>query len=292
MKFEAAATAPGWANCSQNGTDPSAKSIQTGFFPGSEQASAVAALGAPGRAEAVRPTTAASRTSRETLFTRGTLTSRKSGGATVAGPPLYVSRLRLGLVQRRVDREDRLGFSLFLRRVLLAVVGSAAEVEPKAGEARAVAAVAANLLQRREQGLALVRLGRHLLGGADVDLPVTLETGRGRDQLADDHVLLQAEQAVDLPLDRGVGEHLRRLLEGRCREERLGRERRFRDPEDQRFEGRLLLLLLLDAGVLAVEHDLVDELAGQQVGVTGALDAHLLEHLADDQLDVLVVDVD
>src|SRR3954451_15893015 len=90
MKFDAAATAPGLANCSQKGTEPSAKSIQTGFFAGSEQASPVAALGAAGRAEAVRPATAASRTSSETLFTRRTLSSRKVGGATDAAPPLYV----------------------------------------------------------------------------------------------------------------------------------------------------------------------------------------------------------
>ena len=70
---------------------------------------------------------------------------------------------------------------------------------------------------------------------------VPLEAGRRRDQLADDHVLLEAEQAVDLALDRRVGQHLRRLLEGGRREERLGRERRLRDPEDQRLEGRLLL---------------------------------------------------
>ena len=31
---------------------------------------------------------------------------------------------------------------------------------------------------------------------------------------------------------------------------------------------------------------------GQQLGLAGALDAHLLQHLADDQLDVLVVDLD
>ena len=44
--------------------------------------------------------------------------------------------------------------------------------------------------------------------------------------------------------------------------------------------------------VLALEHDPVDELARQQLGLAGALDAHLLQHLADDQLDVLVVDLD
>src|SRR4051794_20672755 len=97
MKFEAASTAPGLANCSQNGTEPSAKSIQTGFFAGSEQASAVAASGVAGRADAERPATAASRTSSESLFTRRTLSSRKAGGATAAAPPLYVL---LALVER------------------------------------------------------------------------------------------------------------------------------------------------------------------------------------------------
>ena len=47
----------------------------------------------------------------------------------------------------------------------------------------------------------------------------------------------------------------------------------------------------LTRSVLLLEHDLVDELAGQELGVARVLDAHLLQHLADDQLDVLVVDV-
>src|SRR5438067_2904402 len=68
MKFEAAATAPGFANSSQNGTEPSAKSIQTGFLVGSEQGSPVAAPGAAGRADAVRPATASSDSRKAALF--------------------------------------------------------------------------------------------------------------------------------------------------------------------------------------------------------------------------------
>ena len=45
---------------------------------------------------------------------------------------------------------------------------------------------------------------------------------------------------------------------------------------------------LVDPGVLVT----VDELARQQVGVALLVDPHLLHHLAHDQLDVLVVDVD
>src|SRR5581483_4556827 len=112
------------------------------------------------------------------------------------------------------------------------------------------------------------------------------------DQLPDDHVLLQPEQAIDLALDRGIRKHLRRLLERRCRQERLGRERRLRDAEDQRLVGRDLALLLLHARVLALEDDAIDHLPRQALGVARVLDPHLLQHLADDQLDVLVVDVD
>ena len=123
--------------------------------------------------------------------------------------------------------------------------------------------------------------------------PVLLQTGRGRDQLADDHVLLQAEQPVDLALDRRVGQHLRRLLEGGGREERLGRERGLRDPEDQRLERRLLASSPSCTRAFSRSSTtLSTSWPGRSVGVAGALDAHLLQHLPDDQLDVLVVDVD
>src|SRR3954451_20361181 len=66
--------------------------------------------------------------------------------------------------------------------------------------------------------------GAGLLGRLDRDVPVAADARTRRDQLADDHVLLEAEQAVALALDRGVGENLRRLLEGGRRQPRLGRE--------------------------------------------------------------------
>ena len=70
------------------------------------------------------------------------------------------------------------------------------------------------------------------LGRLDLDPPVALEPRGGRDQLADDHVLLEAVEAVDLALERRVGEHLRRLLEGGRREERVGVQRGLGDAED------------------------------------------------------------
>ena len=53
-----------------------------------------------------------------------------------------------------------------------------------------------------------------------------------------------------------------------------------------------LVLGLLELGVHLGELVTVDELAGQVGRVALLLDAHLLHHLADDDLDVLVVDVD
>src|SRR4029078_7423910 len=82
----------------------------------------------------------------------------------------------------------------------------------------------------------------------DLNATVVLQARRGGDELADDDVLLQAEQPVDLALDRRVRQHLRRLLEGSGREERLRGERGLRDAEDERLEPGLLLFWHLDGG--------------------------------------------
>jgi hypothetical protein len=81
------------------------------------------------------------------------------------------------------------------------------------------------VLLRRSSTAGKARLG---IGAAWLTGPLILlaensaDDQRGRDQLADDHVLLQAEQAVDLALERRVGEHLGGLLEGGRRQERVG----------------------------------------------------------------------
>src|SRR5437667_13283 len=75
-----------------------------------------------------------------------------------------------------------------------------------------------------------------------------------RDQAAHDHVLLETAQVVDATVDRRLGQHLGGLLERRRRDERLGRQRRLRDAEQERVAlGRLaagddhaLVLLLED----------------------------------------------
>src|SRR5215467_11700417 len=68
----------------------------------------------------------------------------------------------------------------------------------------------------------------------DAYLPVVLEPGAGRNQAAHRDVLLEAAQVIDLAGDGRLGEDTRRLLERRRRDERVGRERRLRDAEEQR----------------------------------------------------------
>src|SRR3954447_12302910 len=129
------------------------------------------------------------------------------------------------------------------------------------------------------------------LGRLDLDRAVALEASGRRDQLPDDYVLLQAREAVDLALERRVGEHLGGLLEGGRRQERVRRQRRLRDAEDDLL-GLGALLALRDHGVVDLPVLVaIDELPGQEVRVALLVDPDLLEHLADDQLDVLVVDV-
>src|SRR4051794_31513059 len=70
------------------------------------------------------------------------------------------------------------------------------------------------------------------LGRLDLEAPVATETRGRRDQLPDDHVLLEAEQTVGLALERRVREHLGGLLERRRRQERIRGERGLGDAED------------------------------------------------------------
>src|SRR4051794_2273339 len=179
--------------------------------------------------------------------------------------------------------------------------GEAAEgarAVPAAAEAEALdlARVAEPELCRElrfvEQADLLRRGAPDRLGGLDLEPPVAPQARGRRDQLPDDHVLLEAQQPVGLALERRVGEHLGRLLEGGRRQEGVGRERGLGDAENDLLGLGLLVLGLLEAGVDLDHLVAVDELAGQVVGVALLVHPDLLHHLPHDDLDVLVVDVD
>ena len=71
----------------------------------------------------------------------------------------------------------------------------------------------------------------------------------GRDEPADDDVLLEAFQRVDLAVDGGVGQHARRLLERGRRDERAGLQRGLGDAEQNRRAGRRPLARLLERAI-------------------------------------------
>src|SRR5690554_1093804 len=120
--------------------------------------------------------------------------------------------------------------------------------------------------------------------------PVHARTGPGGDETADDHVLLQADQRVLLTLDSSLGKHAGRFLERSRRDERTSLQAGLGDPEQHRSADRRLLVPA-QLGVDLVHLVAVELFAREQGGVAAVGDLDLLQHLANDHLDVLVVDL-
>src|SRR5713226_1455803 len=144
--------------------------------------------------------------------------------------------------------------------------------------------------RRRQREHAVERLHGLTAGRQHLDPRVVREPGARRDQAADDHVLLQPAEVVGLAGNRGLRQYAGGLLERGCRNEAVRRERRLRDAEEHGLGGRGTLALRQHAAVLLLEHELVDQFADDELGVADLLDADPPQHLADDDLDVLVVD--
>ena len=94
------------------------------------------------------------------------------------------------------------------------------------------------------------------------------------------------------PGDGRLGEHAGGLLERGRRDERLGRQRRLGDAQQDRGEAGRLAAQLLDAVVLLLDPVARHLLVEQELGVAGVGDLHEPAHLPHDDLDVLVVDGD
>src|SRR6266545_6351164 len=116
-------------------------------------------------------------------------------------------------------------------------------------------------LTRAEAVVVVLVVARHrerrsacLLGGVHLDVAVPRNAGTCRDELADDHVLLEPDERVTARRDRGVGEHPGRLLERCRRQPRLGGQRRLGDAHDLRAALGGTLALLHHAAVGVTEH--------------------------------------
>src|SRR5262245_44101833 len=143
-------------------------------------------------------------------------------------------------------------------------------------------------------GCLLLALGKNELVALERDFAqlVHHRAGAGRDQTADDDVLLETVERVGLAADRSFGEYTCCLLERSGRDERTRLQGRLGDAEQHRVPDRRLLAFGHRPSIDLVHFDLVDLFALDQVGLAGVFDLHLLQHLANDHLDVLVVDAD
>jgi hypothetical protein len=89
----------------------------------------------------------------------------------------------------------------------------------------------------------MLRAERGVAAGGRDPHPVHARAGTRRDEAADDDILLEAVERVDLALHRSLGEHPGRLLEGGGRDEAAGLQRRLGDAEQHRLAFGLALLL-------------------------------------------------
>ena len=96
---------------------------------------------------------------------------------------------------------------------------------------------------------------------------------------------------IDFALNSRFGQHSGRLLEGCGRNKAVGAQTGAGYAQQDRLAGRRIAALGDDLVVFLVEADLIDLLTLEEVGVAGVDDADLLQHLLDDDLDMLVVDL-
>ena len=120
---------------------------------------------------------------------------------------------------------------------------------------------------------------------------VVSHAGTGRDQTTDDDVLLQATELIALAHDRRFGQHPGGFLEGRRRDERVGRQRGLGDAQ-QHVDIGCRQLAFATQPVVGVEKFRAFDLLAQDVAAVARVgDLHAAQHLANDHLDVLVVDL-
>ena len=101
----------------------------------------------------------------------------------------------------------------------------------------------------------------------DFDAGVALQAGAGANLLADDDVLLQAQQRIGLALDGRLGQHPGGLLEGGRGQEGLGGQRRLGDAQQRALRGGRTAAGLQRPAVGLIEAEDDHQRAGQQVGV-------------------------
>src|SRR5450756_319906 len=113
-----------------------------------------------------------------------------------------------------------------------------------------------------------------------------------RNRLAHDDCFLEAGKPIDLALDSCVSKHSWRLLERCSGQETVRFQRGFCDALKDQVEGRRLATLRADLAVLQQEFMLAHDLVGEECRIARVDNLHFLQHLANDHLHVLDIDID
>lgn len=137
----------------------------------------------------------------------------------------------------------------------------------------------------------LVEAGLGVLALLDLQVPAVGHAGACGDQAAQDDVLLETAQVVHAAFQRGLGEEdAGGLLEAGGRDETFRRQGGLGDAQQQGLAGGGLATILEGLLVDLLEAVLVDLLLDDELRVAHVGDEDPAHHLADDHLDVLVVD--
>ena len=109
--------------------------------------------------------------------------------------------------------------------------------------------------------------------------------------LSDDDILFQTDQVVHLTLDRRFRQNLRSLLEGSCGQEGICRQGCLGDTEHDLFPGRGSLAFCFQHFIHFIELQYIDHAARQEFGISSFLHTDLFQHLAHNDLNMLIIDI-
>src|SRR5471032_1526996 len=126
---------------------------------------------------------------------------------------------------------------------------------------------------------------------ATLALAVISQTGTRRDQTTHDYVFFQAAQVIALAGYRRLGQYASGFLEGSRRDERFGGQRRLGDTQQHASELGNEFLVARQTLVFYQNVSQFHLVALDESGIAGFSDFNFTQHLTQDGLDVLIVDL-
>src|SRR5258708_15855404 len=105
------------------------------------------------------------------------------------------------------------------------------------------------------------------------------------------HVLLKSTEKIDLAERRRFREHSGSILEGSRRDETIGLKRRLGNPKKHWNGFRRFTTLFGDSPIFFVEFKSVDLITPEQLGITRFGDFHFPQHLANNDLDMFIINL-